>query len=394
VSTSGPDRCITWGSDDWNIITKPARLEKLVEEAGRSRLCPRRLEHDLLWLSRTDHGEHSTSGAIVLYRDRALVSYLPFRLRQSKLRLRLGEVTIASLPFRALQLYGDGIVGEKTELPSALTVLGEASLPYDGLTLEETPIKSALWRSVKENNKNFVVFERYRAMHSVIDLPSTYTDYFQKLSQKTRQNIRRGARELESRLGSWNVRKFSDPEQVHSMVQLVEAIAIKTFHYHLHGQDLTTSNEQLIRNLTEYAQQGWLRGYVLLGNHRPVAYGLGYLINGCFQYEFMGHDPEFAHASPGIVLLAQIVEDLISTATADMLDFGAGDANYKQLLSNRSYEEGALLVCRRTLYASGAAMAERLFASASRLGIHMLDQTGMKARLKKFVRMKGSHQVQ
>jgi Acetyltransferase (GNAT) domain len=394
VSTTDPVRCTTQGSDDWTIVTKPAGLEKLAEEAGRSRLRPRRLEHDLLWLSRTDHGEHSTCGAIAFYRENVLVSYLPFRIRSTTIRLRLGEMTIAHLPFRALQLYGDGIVGEKIEMPWALTALAEVQLPYDGLTLEEAPTESTLWSALKQGNNDVLVFERSRAPHSVIDFPSSYADYLQQLSRKTRENIRRHAREIESRLGHWGVRKFAAAHQIYEMVRLVEVIATKTFHYHLLGQDLTTSNEQFIRNLTIYAQQGWLRGYVLVGNDRPVAYTIGYLVNGCFQGELIGYDPEFAHASPGTLLLTRIVEDLINTGTANLYDFGAGDARYKQEFGNRSYEEGTLLVCRRTLYARCAATAERLFADASRFGARALELTNLKAPLKKFLRSKLGRSVQ
>lgn len=381
------------GVSTWDIITGAAQLEEFAKQTGRIGLRPRRIEHELLWLSRTDHGEHATCGAIAFYKEGALVNYLPFRLRQSKLRLLLGEVTVVRLPFRALQLYGDVIVGENAEVARACDALAEISLPYDGLTLEEIPTSSALWRALKHGNKKFLVFERSRTPHYVIDLPSNYADYFQQLSQKTRTNIRRGARQLEARLGACEVRKFTAPEHVVDMIRLIEGIAIKTFHYHLLGQDLTMSNEQLIRNLTTYAQQGWLRGYVLLGNNRPVAYAVGYLVNGCYQYELVGYDPEFANASPGIVLLAQIVEDLVSTGTANLLDFGAGEASYKRLFSNRSYEDGALLVCRRTLYAGSAAMTERLFANTSRLGVRILERTGMKSRLKKFIRSKSNHVV-
>lgn len=392
MSSSGTDGCAPRGSNHWNLITDPAALEKLAEEARRSRLCPRRLEHDLLWVSRTDHGEHATYGAVSLYRESRLVSYLPFRIRSSTRRLRLGEATIAHLPFRALQLYGDGIVGEKTELPWALIALDEVPLRYDGITLEETPTESALWSAVKQLN-SVQVFERSRAPHYVIDLPCNYTDYFQRLSGKTRTNIRRGARELQARLGHWEVRKFTAAEHVREMVQLVEGIATKTFHCRLLGQNLTTSNEQLVCNLTTYAQQGWLRGYVLLGDNWPIAYALGYLVNGCYQYELIGYDPEFAHSSPGIVLLARIVEDLISTEKADLLDFGAGDASYKRLFSNRSYEDGNLLVCRRTLYAKSAARAERLFSLASQIGTRVLERAGLKAGLKKYLRSRWAQTV-
>lgn len=393
MSASDPVRCSTQSSDDWDVVTGPVRLEELAKQTNRLGLRAHRLEHDLLWLSRTDHGEHSTCGAIALYRQNILVSYLPFRIRSSKLRLRLGEVTVAHLPFRALQLYGEGIVGEEGEAARALSALAELPLPYDGLTLEETPTESGLWNTLKES-KNFSVFERSRALHSVIDLPSSYPEYLQQLSRKTRYNTRRHERELGSRLGHWEVRKFAAPQQILELVRLVEAIATKTFHYHLLGQDLTASNEQLIRNLTRYSQQGWLRGYVLVGNDRPVAYVIGYLVNRCYQAELIGYDPEFAPASPGTLLLIRIVEDLINTGTATVYDFGAGNASYKREFGNRSYEEGQLLVCRRTLYACSAAITERLFARASQLGTHVLERANLKAPLKKFLRSRRSCTVQ
>jgi len=377
----------------WSIIIGPTGLEELSEEVDRSSLRPRRLEHHLLWLSRTDHGEHSTCGAIAFYRKKSLVGYLPFRIRPSKLQLRLGEVTVARLPFRALQLYGDGVVGEKSEATCLFTALAGMPLPYDGLTFEETPTESALWSALQQDSGSFFVFERSRAPHYLLDLPSTYSDYFRQLSRNTRSSTRRHARELGVRLGGWEVRTFTTPQHVREMIQLVESIATKTFHYHLLKQDLTASNERFVHNLTILAQQAWLRGYVLLGNDRPVAYALGYLMNRCYQYELMGYDPEFAHASPGIILLTHIIEDLINTRAADVLDFGAGGARYKQEFSNHSYEEGALLVCRRTLYSSSAAVAERLFALASRLGAHILEQAGVKDRLKKFLRSKQGHTV-
>jgi CelD/BcsL family acetyltransferase involved in cellulose biosynthesis len=377
----------------WNIVTGSSQLEELAEEAHLLHFRPRRLEHDLLWLSRADHGEHSTCGAIAFYREGALIGYLPFRLRLSSLPLRLGEVTLARLPFRALQLYSDGMVGEKAEAAWVITALAQVPLPYDGLILEETPTDSALWRGLQEGAKSFLVFERSRAPHSVIDLPSSYAIYFQGLPRKTRENIRRHSRKLGTHLDGWEVRKFTASEQIHEMVELVEAIATKTYHFHLLRQDLTASNKQLIRNLKIYAREGWLRGYVLLGDHRPIAYVVGYLVNGCFQSEFTGYHPAFARYSPGILLQLRVIEDLINTGTADFLDFGAGGASYKRELGNRLYEEGTLLVCRRTLYACSAAISERLFADASRVGACVLHRTGLKGQLKRFLRSKWKHTV-
>jgi CelD/BcsL family acetyltransferase involved in cellulose biosynthesis len=371
----------------WSTVIGPAGLEKLAEEADRSFLRPRRLEHHLLWLSRTDHGKHSTCGAIAFYREDTLVGYVPLRVRHSKLRLRIGEVTVVHLPFRASQLYGQGIVGEMADAAQIFTAVAEIPLAYDGIMLEEIPTESELWRELKRS-KVFLVFRQSLATHYVIDLPSNYANYFQQLSQKTRTNIRRGARELDARLGGWEVRTFTAPEQIPELVQFVESIVTKTFHYHLLRQDLTMSNYQFVHNLTSYARQGWLRGYVLVRGRRAVAYSIGYVVNKNYQYELIGYDPTFAHASPGIVLLAYIIEDLIGAGIVDVLDFGAGEAGYKRLFGNRSYEEGAALICRRTLYASSAATAERVFAQLSALGTRIVRRVGLNIRLKKFLRGK------
>jgi hypothetical protein len=380
-------------STAWNIVTGSTQLEELAAEAHLLHFRPRRLEHDLLWLSRADHGEHSTCGAIAFYRDKDLVSYIPFRLRRIKLRLRFGELTVARLPFQALQLHGEGIVGEKAEVAWAFTALAQVPLPYDGLLLEETPTDSALWRSLKQGDKSFFGFERSRAPHSVIDLPSSYAIYFQGLQRKTRENIRRHSRKLGTYIDRWEVRKFTAPEHVREMVELVEEIATKTYHYHLLGQDLTASNKELIRNLNIYAQEGWLRGYLLFADNRPIAYVVGYLVNGCFQSELTGYDPEFANVSPGILIQLRVIEDLINTGTADLLDYGAGGASYKQELGNRIYEEGTALVCRRTLYAFSAAISERLFTEASQVGARVLHRTGLKRQLKRFLRSRWKHTV-
>src|SRR5262249_49779291 len=161
---------------------------------------------------------------------------------------------------------------------------------------------------------------------------------------------------------SFSVRKYATEQDAADLARAVESVVKKTFHYHLLGADLTTNNHVFVSNLTTWGRHGWLRAYVLFGDEKPIAYAIGYLIERRFQYEQIGYDPELARSSPGTYLLSRIVEDLIESKAADLLDFGSGDADYKRLFGNRSYEEGTMLLTRRTLYAQSAARAERLFA--------------------------------
>jgi len=166
----------------------------------------------------------------------------------------------------------------------------------------------------------------------------------------------------------------------------VGQVITKTFHYHVLGWNLTASNAAFRNNLETWARHGWLRGYVLYAADRPLAYAIGYLSERRYQYEQIAYDPEYNRLAPGNHLLLAIVADLVESGVADVLDFGRGDAEYKRSFGSRSYEEGAMLLARRTLYARGAAGAERLFARASRAAARSFDRFCIKAKVKGLVR--------
>lgn len=379
-------------------VTGTEPLRALARDAAQEKLAPLRIEHDLDWLALTDHGEGATPGAIAVAEADGgrLLGYAPYRRRVIRLPLRVGEIAVARLPYATLELFGDAIVAREGSdgalAPLVLDALASVPVRFEAVSFDETSAESAISRAIDERGARALsLVERRRARHHLIDLPDSYASYFQSISTRTRTNLRRSARELDTRFGSFRVRRFTRKDEVEALLAAVEQVVKKTFHYHLLGQDLTLGNRRLRKNMELWAERGWLRAYVLFGGQdRPVAYVIGFLVARSYQYELIGYDPDHARASPGIVLLANIIEELIGERAAGVIDFGAGDAEYKNLFGNRSFEERSFWLTRSSAYARGAILAERLFARASRLGAESLDRLGLKGRAKAFFRRASS----
>ena len=148
-----------------------------------------------------------------------------------------------------------------------------------------------------------------------------------------------------------------------------------------------------VDRLTQLALLGFLRCYVLStadgharGGNVPVAFVIATQCNGEFMYEEIGYDQSFAGLSPGKVLLIKLIEDLYGNNLPQCLDFGGGDAEYKQLFSNRSYRSGNMLLLSPTLRGRmlrGAMAASRLADQTIRRGIARL---GLKTRIRQWFR--------
>jgi CelD/BcsL family acetyltransferase involved in cellulose biosynthesis len=372
-----------------SLITKHDALASLAKNARAEGLLPRRLEHELTWIAENNHGAGSWGGAMGIFSGERLVAYVPFRFRKTRLRLRLGEMSIASVPYNFLQLYGEGMVGgNHSAADIAATLLERIEVPFHALTLEEAPVDSPLWHALAHVRRPFRSFVRSRAQHRLIALPNRFDKFEQQLSKQTRYNLRRNEKRLTSLVEDHRSRSFTSPKEVAELASLIEQVVTKTYHYTLLGQDLTTRNSEFWENVEFWARQGWLRAYILYGNDKPIAYSLGYVINRVYQYEYPGYDPAFSAGSPGLLLLRQMIRDLIENDVADVLDFGAGDARYKQELGNRDYEEGAMIVVSPNVYARSAVGAERLLSAVSRIASRSLDGLGIKAKLKRFLRDK------
>jgi hypothetical protein len=334
-------------------------LLALAREAAEARLAPHQLEHELAWLACTDHGAGAEAGALALRRaDGGLAGYVPLRRRALPIHLRVGEISLARVPMKATQLWGRVLVGDDEGdglADAALAELGRLPFAYDLLTLEELPVDCAIFsgRALARAALDRGAAEELRGGAGAL----LGEDAQHPRAQDTEAREGRGAA------------LAACPHEARGAVPLPA---------HRRGrgpQDVPLHAPQPARDVGQRrapSQPGDL-GRARLGARR-------------FFYEILGYDPDLASHSPGLVLLVKLLEDLVATGEADILDFGAGDADYKRLFGTSSFEEVSMFLVRRRLYAQGAVRAERAFAWGTRRLGDALDRFGLKAKLKSMIR--------
>ena len=113
-------------------------------------------------------------------------------------------------------------------------------------------------------------------------------------------------------------------------------------------------------------ERQWFRGWVLYLQGVPCAFWDGLLYGRTFLTSTTGYDPAYHEYRLGNFLLQKVVEDLIQNETAETVDFGFGDAQYKQDLCDVRWQETALYWFMPTF--------KGLSANLMRTPVMMLDQ--------------------
>jgi hypothetical protein len=363
-------------------------LATLARQAEEAALFPGQVEHELDWLFDTDHGKKVSPGVLGLFDSDRLAGYVPFRYRADGLLFRMASVRLGRLPYRTLELFGSGVVARNEEVASeALSRIAAIDEPFHALALHEVPTESPLWRAVSARSaRGFHTIERERGIHHLVDLPRSMDEYRARFSSKTRSTWTRKGRKLESDCGPLSLRVYTRPDQVIELLNAVEPVSRLTYHYHLLGRNLSAGNLQFVNNLTRWAQRGWLRSYMLFAGERPIAYTIGSLARRRFSYDLPGYDPSTSASSPGILLLLRMIEDMIQSNVADVLDFGGGHADYKALLATRSFPEISALLVRRRPYAQGIAYLQRGMIAGAHGVAQVMDRFDLKSRIKNWMR--------
>jgi CelD/BcsL family acetyltransferase involved in cellulose biosynthesis len=77
---------------------------------------------------------------------------------------------------------------------------------------------------------------------------------------------------------------------------------------------------------------------------RPCSFQFGELYRGRFRLGRPGYDPALAHLRVGTYVLLKAFEDLCADETARIVDFGIGEADYKERFGTISWREGTVLI--------------------------------------------------
>lgn len=221
--------------------------------------------------------------------------------------------------------------------------------------------------------------------HYYVEISGTFEEYLKRRSAKSRQNLKRSVKHfLELTPNSLII--STTPNEILDFHHQAAAISKCTYQERLLGSGLPASPD-FLRFLQEKALDGGVRGYILRDGVQPIAYALCLSRGENLVYEFIGYLPQHAERSPGTVLLYLILQDLFDLGKYPMLDFGPGQAFYKESFATCKNEYAESYLFRNTLKNRlKLNMLWRFERFSGRVGV-ILERYGMKKKIRQAMRV-------
>lgn len=222
--------------------------------------------------------------------------------------------------------------------------------------------------------------------HCYIDLGLSFEGYQQKFSSKTRSTIKRKIKKYAEHCGGtvpWKT--YKDPDEMRDFFRLARTVSKLTYQERLLDAGIPES-EEFIQQAESLAADQQVRAYILFDGERPVAYLYCPVQAGVLVYAYLGYDPEYMHLSVGTVLQWLAVEQLFGEARFRFFDFTEGESDHKRLFATHQRQCANVFLVKRSLRNSVLIRGHLLMDQFSMWLGAKLDQWGVKARIKRFLR--------
>jgi hypothetical protein len=278
------------------------------------------------------------------------------RVVLGQVEARLGYARLFKTQARTLTFVQGGRAGDMSSENSAILISeivrslreGEADLAEFRFVRTDSPFYQLL-----NDHPGFLTRDRFPQVqpHWSMKLPNRPEDVPNCTSAHERRQIRRRTKLLETdHAGNVRTEEFGSGADLDRMCQDIEEVARKTYQRGL-GVGFFDSPETRGRLQFE-AGRGWLRAYILYVADKPCAFWMGNLSGGVYYSGDVGYDPAYRKYELGKQLLVRVLEHLCRQA-AKQMDFGLGDAEWKQRFGDTRWQEACVRVFAPTLKGVG-----------------------------------------
>ncbi len=204
---------------------------------------------------------------------------------------------------------------------------------FDSVAEEASNIEACLSRLRSEG---FRVDRELQDICPYFDLPGSFDELMERYSANMRKIIRRSLKRGQDTF------RFTDHETIGG-IETVFAEARR-----LHNLSREHKNEmgsfdragyvefhhELVRCLGDTGQVYFK---FLLADDKPAAFRYGFIVDGIYYDYQTGYDPAYGQGRPGFVILAMVVQDLISRGVKQF-DFLRGDEDYKRHWADKEHK--------------------------------------------------------
>ncbi len=275
------------------------------------------------------------------------------RLEQNRLRPRLGYANLPGFPTKALVIVHEGILGELSDEASQTVVealfqtldQGQA----DVINLHALPETfSAIWAALRQLSRQTLgAVSPVWTVHRQLALPKEPGFLVKNMRSKHRSWVKRKERELSESFPNrieWSWHK--DIADLPDLCRRMEAVARTTYQRGLGAGFI--DNEEMRQRLALFVKRGQTRVSLLEIDGTPKAFWLGTVYRNVFYSGATGYTPDMRVFEVGTAIFLRLVEDLIREGI-ERLDFGLGDAEYKERFADHSRREADVQFFGRAL---------------------------------------------
>jgi hypothetical protein len=370
------------------VVTKADELARL-ESFWRPRQCVPTIDFDFYRFLVRTRPEIESPFVLVAKSGDTITAILVGRIERAQFTLRAGYLSLLRVPVRQLVLMDGGWMGEESGsvcqalYRRAATALGEFGL--DLACVENLKMAGWVHQQIKESYTSFSLAASGRdAKHWLMRLPRTWDEFLKLRSKKHRYWIKRIVNILDKDFpGRWRIIRCTGESEVLEFVRSAEVIASETYQRGL-GVGFCENEENVGRVLLE-ARTGRLRGYLLEIEGVPRAFWYCSVMGNTLYMSATGYTPSFRDYEVGTILLMQVFEDHAGCGV-EWVDFGLGDAGYKQRFGTDHYQQNSYLLFAASLRGVLLNLSHRATFGLGLMVERLLDRLNLTQKLKTFWR--------
>lgn len=284
-----------------------------------------------------------------VWHEDVCVALLVGRRESVRLSRSIGYVSLPGIRATAITIIYAGLLGALDRGAASAIVAELRSRLKDGsgdiLIINLLREDEALW-SVLPRRRFLGRQPSYWAIHWELSLRSTPGFLLKEMRSKHRYWLKRKQKDLEAAFPGrvrwlWNV-----GSDLSELCEKLESVAKQTYQRGLNAGFVDSEETRARFHLI--AGRGQFRACLLEIDGVPKAYWVGEVYKGVFHSAATGYTSDVRQFEVGTLLLLRLV-DLLVEEGVQRLDFGLGDAQYKERFGNRSWREGTAYICAPTL---------------------------------------------
>jgi Acetyltransferase (GNAT) domain len=287
---------------------------------------------------------------VVIYEAGIPTAILAGRLDVTRIPVRVGYLRFPIPTLRIFNFVYGGWLGDRSEKNAKLLIgsvlerlrAGEA----DAAMLHYADLTSPLVQCATSLPFKLCIDHLVEPQNHWVREGRVGSGLLAGLPANERYNQRRRAKMRATDFRDIKIETFQAPDQVDRLMRDAEAVASTSYQ---RGLGVGFADTPIIRGRLEFeAHNGWLQGHILYLDSKPVAFWITSVRNKVAVSDYLAFNPDYAKYAPGMYLMISAIEGLHDV---DRIDFGGGDARYKELFANTLQREATIYIFAPTIKA-------------------------------------------